>query len=98
MQDSNGAPLSIRLEHGPLVTPEALELARAFAAALRRLHAGGVVHGALEPSCVIVGGSGVSLRQPATTGLTPDSATEQVEGKGGRQHSSDNFFFVFVYR
>jgi hypothetical protein len=97
MKDLNGTPLSERLGHGPVAPPETLEIARSLAEELRRLHASGVVHGALDPSCVILTGAGVSLLHREAHELTGYAAPEQVQGKAADARSDIFAFGAIVY-
>jgi uncharacterized coiled-coil protein SlyX len=97
MKELNGIPLNQRLAQGSMPAAEALETARAFADSLRRLHTSGAVHGALEPSCVILEGTGVSLLHREPGALTPYSAPEQIQGKAVDARSDIFAFGAILY-
>ena len=53
-----GEPLSDRLAHGPLALEQAVDIGAQVAAGLASAHAEGIVHGALDPSQVLVNPEG----------------------------------------
>jgi hypothetical protein len=98
MDNLERSSLAKLLGHGPIDKEKALRIARAFADALRRLHDGGVVHGALEPSCVILDQSGASLEHGACANrFTPYSAPEQAQGKSADVRTDIFAFGAIVY-
>jgi hypothetical protein len=72
--------LAERMGAGRLAAAEALRIATAGAEQLRQMHEAGRVHGALTPSAIVLGETGVEIR-PAASALTPHTAPEVLAGR-----------------
>jgi serine/threonine protein kinase len=90
--------LSERLAQGQLASREALRYAAALADALRRLHDQGTVVGTLEPSRIMVDGTGVKLLLGESAGgVTPYTSPEQLQGQCADARSDIFAFGAIVY-
>jgi hypothetical protein len=97
MSDQSVNMLSDRLAQGPLSPAEAQQYAAALADALRRLHDQGTVVGTLEPSRIVLAGPVVKLvTGEASTGVTPYTAPEQLQGNPPDTRS-DIFAFGAIF-
>src|SRR6266536_2208324 len=82
MNDQHEFSLSELLSHGPLAAPDAHRYAAALADALRRIHDQGAVVGALQPSRIMLSGSGVRIAPgDIGGGVTPYTSPEQLQGE-----------------
>jgi hypothetical protein len=98
MSESSLVMLSERLAQGQLSSQEALRYAAALADALRRLHDQGIVAGTLEPSKIMVGGTGVKLLPGESAGgVTPYTSPEQLQGQSADARSDIFAFGAIVY-
>ncbi len=83
-----GEPLSDRLAHGPLPLEQVVEIGAQVAAGLASAHAEGIVHGALDPTQVLVNpegrvkvvGFGAGSLPGAAERARPYLAPERLEG------------------
>ncbi|MFP5284279.1 MAG: serine/threonine-protein kinase, partial [Thermoanaerobaculia bacterium] len=83
-----GEPLSDRLAHGPLALEQVVEIGTQIAAGLASAHAEGIVHGALDPTQVLVNpegrvkvvGFGAGSLPAAAERARPYLAPERLEG------------------
>ena len=78
-----GELLSAKLASGPLSTEETLRYAIEIGSALHKIHARGLVHGALSPFCIVLAAGGVRILEGA---LSPEDhaayrAPEQLRGE-----------------
>ena len=90
----SGELLSERLARGPVPAEEALRYAIEIGAALHKIHSRGLVHGALSPLCIALGGGGARILE--ATASPEDHAAyrapEQVRGE-----EPDALSDVFAY-
>lgn len=84
--------LSLRLNEGPLPTSDALRFGSQIADALRRLHEGGSIHGALTPDCIVIDQSGAHLVPAEYGAVTPYTAPERLSG-----HAPDARTDIFAF-
>ncbi len=104
MTASEPRTLDQRLAEGKLPASAALHAATSLAAALRKLHDQGCVHGALTPDCLELTASGVGLL-PARTrqgapevAATPYTAPEVLRGQTVDARSDIYSFGAVVYQ
>jgi eukaryotic-like serine/threonine-protein kinase len=90
--------LAQRLAEGRIPLSEALTCSMILAEALRKMHDSGRAHGAVSPSNIVIGGSGLELL-PALlpSGATPYTAPEVLEGHQPDARSDIFSFGAVVY-
>ena len=89
--------LGHRLSEGPIALPEALRYANLLAEALRQLHDSGRKCGALQPSGIVLTGSGIELAEPhEAAAITPYTAPEILQGRTPDARS-DIFAFGAIF-
>jgi hypothetical protein len=79
-----GATLAELMEGSRLPVADALRLAMSLAEALRRLHDGGEIHGALSPAIARISAAGIELMPPVSgpaMSITPYTAPEALMGR-----------------
>ena len=91
--------LTQRLAEGNLPAPEALRLASSLAEALRKIHDGGLVHGALTPSRIELTAQGMELLPTvgARHDVTPYTAPEVLRGRPADARSDIFSFGAIVH-
>jgi hypothetical protein len=96
---SHSQTLAHRLSEGGMPVPEALSYAILLGEALRRIHGGGQVHGAVSPESILLTEAGIDLT-PATAAtdvVTPYSAPEQLKGQPASIPSDIFSFGALLY-
>jgi serine/threonine protein kinase len=91
--------LAQRLAQGRLPVPEALRNALILAEALRKIHDGGQVHGAVSPASISVTRTGLELLPALGSAgdITPYTAPEVIKGKAPDARSDIFSFGAIVY-
>src|SRR5271165_4094711 len=102
MIDMTGTPtqsLAQRMAQGRIPVQDALRYSGLLAEALRKIHEGGQVHGALTPGCVALKGSGLELLNALGSSgeITPYTAPEVVQGHIADSRSDIFSFGAIVY-
>jgi hypothetical protein len=91
--------LAQRMAQGRIPVQDALRYSGLLAEALRKIHEGGHVHGALSPACIALKGSGLELLNALGSSgeITPYSAPEVVQGHVPDSRSDIFSFGAIVY-
>jgi hypothetical protein len=80
----DGGTLADRLRRGPLSPSELLELGRALAQAIERIHGAGILHRDVKPSNIGYAGSGVPKLLDFGLARIVSDAVKELPPKGGR--------------
>ena len=95
----SGELLSARLAGGPLSTEEAVRCAIGIGSALHKIHARGLVHGALSPYCIALeaGGARILESTPSPEDCAAYRSPEQVRGEEPDVRSDVFAYGALVY-
>jgi CHASE2 domain-containing sensor protein len=85
MEHLAGAPLSQRLEAGPLPPPEAITILRAVAAGVDAAHEAGVLHRDLKPANVLLGEAVVKVLDFGLAHLAHGAAADTAPSPGAAE-------------